>query len=91
MRITSQRRAPGYFPPRRLFCKRTGSFGYYSGDEDSFELKNNDHCAVSTPYDLRSGLPIAHVYCGTKIEPSVNLTILEDENQNLTAGQKLAL
>jgi hypothetical protein len=31
------------------------------------------------------------VYCGTKVEPSVNLTILEEENQNLTAGQKLAL
>jgi hypothetical protein len=77
--------------PHRLFCKRTGSFGYYSGDEDSFELKINNHCAVSTPYDLRSGLPIAHVYCGTKVEPSVNLTILEDENKNLTAGQKLAL
>jgi hypothetical protein len=77
--------------PQRLFCKRTGSFGYYSGDQDSFELKINDHCAISTPYDLRSGLPIAHVYCGTKIEPSVNLTILEDEKQNLTAGQKLAL
>jgi hypothetical protein len=77
--------------PQCLFCKHTGSFGHYSGDEDAFDLKINYHCVISTPYDLRSGLPIAHVYCGTKIEPSMNLKILEEENQNLTAGQKLAL
>jgi hypothetical protein len=81
----------GLLSPQRLFCKRTGSFGYYSGDKDSFELKINDHCAISNPCDLRNGLPIAHLYYGTKLEPSVNLTFLENENQNLTAGQKLAL
>jgi hypothetical protein len=77
--------------PRRLFNKKTGILGKFSGDEDSFYIYLNDNSAISTSCDARSGLPIANAYCGTKVQPSVNVTILDDENQNLTAGQKLLL
>jgi hypothetical protein len=77
--------------PQRLFNKKTGIFGKFSGDEDSFSIYLNENSAISTSYDARSGLPIANAYCGTKVQPSVNLTILDEENQNLTAGQKLLL
>jgi hypothetical protein len=77
--------------PQRLFNKKTGIFRKKSGDEDSFSIYLNENSAISTSYDARSGLPIANAHCGTKVQPSVNLTIIDEENQNLTAGQKLLL
>jgi hypothetical protein len=77
--------------PQPLFNKKTGIFGKFSGDEDSFSIYLNENSAISTSYNAHSGLPIANAYCGTKVQPSVNLTILDEENQNLTAGQKLLL
>jgi hypothetical protein len=77
--------------PQRLFNKKKGIFGSYSGDEDKFELKLNDNPIISVPYDSRSALPIAEVLVGPEPEPTVNLTNLEPGNQNLTGGQKLLL
>jgi hypothetical protein len=77
--------------PQRLFNKKKGFFGYYSGDEDNFELKLNDNPIISVPYDSCSALPIAEVLVGPEPEPTVNLTILEEGNQNLTGGQKFLL
>jgi hypothetical protein len=77
--------------PQRLFNKKKGIFGSYSGDEDKFELKLNDKPIISVPYDCRSALPIAEVLVGPEPEPTVNLTVLEPGNQNLARGQKLLL
>jgi hypothetical protein len=77
--------------PQRLLNKKTGIFGKFPGDEDLFSIYLNDNSAISTSNDVRSGLPIANAYCGTKVQPSVNLKILDEENQNLTACQKLLL
>jgi hypothetical protein len=68
--------------PQRLFNKKIGIFGSYSGDEDTFELKLNDNPIISVPYDSRSSLPIAEVLVGPDPEPTVILTVLEPENQN---------
>jgi hypothetical protein len=46
---------------------------------------------ISVPYDSRSSLPIAEAMCGPEPEPTVNISILEDSNQNLTAGQNILL
>jgi hypothetical protein len=75
--------------PQRLFNKKEGIFGSYSGDEYKFELKLNDNPIISVPYDSRSALPISEVLVGPEPEPTLNLTILEPGNQNLTGGQKL--
>jgi hypothetical protein len=77
--------------PQRLFNKNKGIFGSYSGDEDKFELKLNDNAIISVPYDSRSALLIAEVLAGPEPEPTVNLTILEPGNKNLTGGQNLLL
>jgi hypothetical protein len=77
--------------PQRLLHKKKGIFGPYSGDEDKFELKLNDNPIMSVPYESRSVLPISEVIVGPEPEPTVNLTILEPGNQNLTGGQKLLL
>jgi hypothetical protein len=71
--------------------KKKGIFGSYSGDEDKLELKINDNPIIPVPYDNRSALPIAEVLVGPEPEPTVNLTILEPENRNLTGGQKILL
>jgi hypothetical protein len=63
--------------PQRLFNKKKGIFGSYSGDEDKFELKLNDNPMISVPYDSRSALPIAEVLVGPEPKPNVNLTVLE--------------
>jgi hypothetical protein len=77
--------------PRHLFNKKKGIFGSYIGDEDKFELKLNDNPIISVPYDSRSALTIAEVLVGPEPEPTLNLTILEPGNQDLTGGQKLLL
>jgi hypothetical protein len=71
--------------------KRKDFFGSYSGDGDKFELKLNDNPIISVPYDSLSALPIAEVLVGPEPEPTVNLTIFEPGNRNLTGGQKLLL
>jgi hypothetical protein len=77
--------------PQRLFNKKKGIFGMFSGDEDKFELNLIDYPVISVPYDIRSSLPIKGALCGPEHEPKVNISILEDSNQTLTAVQKLLL
>jgi hypothetical protein len=77
--------------PHRLFNKKKGIFGSYSGDEDKFVLKLNGNPIISVPYDIRSALPIEEVLVGPEPEPTVNLTILEPGNKKLAGGQKLLL
>jgi hypothetical protein len=77
--------------PHRLLNKKKGIFGSYSGDEYKFELKLNYNPIISVQYDSRSALPIAEFIVGPEPEPTVNLTILDPGNQNLTGGQKLLL
>jgi hypothetical protein len=71
-------------PPHRILNKKKGIFG-------TFEPKLNDNPIISVPYYSRSALPIAEVLVGPEPELTVNLTILEPGNQNLTGGQKLLL
>jgi hypothetical protein len=51
----------------------------------------NDTPIISVLCDNRSSLPIAEFLTGPEPELTVNLTIWEPGNQNLTAGQKLLL
>jgi hypothetical protein len=74
-----------------LFNKKKGIFGTFSGPEDKFELNLNDYPVISVPYDSRSSLSISEALCGPEPEPTVNISILEDSNKNLTAGQRLLL
>jgi hypothetical protein len=46
---------------------------------------------MTIQYDSRSALPIAEVLVGPESNPTVNLTIFEPGNKNLTGGQKLLL
>jgi hypothetical protein len=77
--------------PHRLFDKKKGIFGCYSWDEDNFELRLNENPIILVPHDSRSSLSIAEVLVGHEPEPTVNPTILEPVNQNLTGVQKLLL
>jgi hypothetical protein len=51
----------------------------------------NDHPVMPVPYNIRSSLPIAEALRGPEPEPTVNISFLEEDNQNLNAGQKLLL
>ena len=46
--------------------------------------------SIDIPYHFSSGLPIAKVIPG-ECSPSVHLSLLTDDNNNLTGGQKVLL
>jgi hypothetical protein len=46
---------------------------------------------VEVPYCRTLGLPIGEALCGPQIEPTVNVSVLDDENTNLSPGKKLLL
>jgi hypothetical protein len=78
--------------PQRIFNKKRGVSGCFSGDEEKFSVKFNDLPALEMKYDARNSLPIGYARNGGATEsPQVNLSIVNDENQNLTQGQKLLL
>ena len=78
--------------PQRLFDPNTGVKGKYEGDHKSFRLHIEDSTTLTIEYDDRNSLPIGYATIGaTTTTPQVNLTILDEDNQNLTAGQKLLL
>ena len=57
-----------------------------------FHLEYSDKPSIDVPYSLDSNLPVG--YALTMPEESstqVNITVLDEENQNLTASQKLLL
>jgi hypothetical protein len=64
--------------------------GSYEGDRQSFLLKING-AELIVNYDDRNSLPIGYAVIGAIPEPTVNLAVMDDANQNLTSGQKLLL
>ena len=76
--------------PQRLFNsgKATGS---YEGDHTSFRLKIDGCHPLVIDYDDRTSLPIGYAAIGPATELQANIALIDDANQNLTAGQKLLL
>jgi hypothetical protein len=81
--------------PQRLFDQSTGVKGKYEGDHKSFRLHIENSATLTIDYDDRNSLPIRYATIGAttnELAPAlINLTILDESNQNLTAGQKLLL
>jgi hypothetical protein len=78
--------------PQRLFNKKKGVRGIFQGDEDSFSLQFEGCQRLVVDYDPRNHLPIGYATIGTST-PTIlgNFALLDDTNQNLTAGHKLLL
>ena len=80
--------------PQRLFDPSTGVRGKYEGNHKSFRLCIENNVTLTIEYDDRNSLPIGYATVGNvsnDLAPQMNLTLLNDSNQNLTAGQKLLL
>jgi hypothetical protein len=81
--------------PQRLFDTSTGVHGRYEGDQHSFRLHFSGSPPLVVEYDERNSLPIGYATIGPVPspihQPQLNLTILNDANQNLTVAQKLLL
>ena len=78
--------------PQRIFDKQNGQPGKFWGDEEAFYLEYKDKPMITIKYSSDSNLPIAHATTVTHDHSNqVNLTLLDETNQNLTAGQKLLL
>ena len=79
--------------PQCIFDKQNGHPGKFGGDEEQFYLEYDSKPIVSVGYSNKSNLPIGYAISTSQddAEPMVNLSLLDDENQNLTAGQKLLL
>ena len=81
--------------PQRLFDTSTGVQSRYEGDQHSFRLYFADRPPLIVEYDERNSLPIGYATLGpvpvAPHQPQLNLLILSDDNQNLTAAQKLLL
>lgn len=81
--------------PQRLFNKQKGITGSFSVEEDHATLNINDHPSLIIEYESTTFLPVGLAWNADQsaqvIHPSVNLSITEDENQNLTPAQKLLL
>jgi hypothetical protein len=81
--------------PQRLFDESTGMQGRYEGDQQSFRLHIHGSPTLVVEYDERNSLPIAYATIGpvpTLLpQPQLNLSLLNESNQNLTGAQKLLL
>ena len=81
--------------PQRLFDASTGIQGRFEGDQQSFRLHIQGHQPLIVEYDDRNSLPIAYATIGPVPpvirDPQLNLSLLHDDNQNLTGAQKLLL
>ena len=82
--------------PQRLFDALTGIQGRFEGDhQQSFRLHIQGHQPFIVEYDDRNSLPIAYATIGPVPpvirDPQLNLSLLHDDNQNLTGAQKLLL
>ena len=80
--------------PQRLFDPTTGVRGKYEGDHNSFRLYIDNNETLTIEYDDRNSLPIGYAIIGdisSSPSPQMNLTLHDESNQNLTAGQKLLL
>ena len=73
--------------PQSIFDKQNGHSGRFWGDEEQFHLEYENKPAISVGYSQRSNLPIGYAIVGPhKDEVEVNLALLSEDNQNLTAG-----
>jgi hypothetical protein len=77
-----------------LFNKSKGVAGKYEGDEDTFTLEFEGCQRLVVEYDHRNHLPIGYATVGTSnpaINPQANIALLDESNQNITAGHKLLM
>ena len=77
--------------PQQLFDKATGIKVYYRVDHHSFQLVIDGCAPLVIDYDECNSLPIGYATIGTHQAPQFNLALLDDNNQNLTGGQKILL
>ena len=78
--------------PQRLFNRDKGVGGHYQGDENAFRICFNGCPELIVEYDERNHLPIGYARVGEPSRaPQVNLVLSNEDNQNLSAGQKLLL
>ena len=76
--------------PQKLFDKVNGNPGRYWGNEELFHLEYTSKPALHIPYVPSSNLPIGYACTHvSNTEDQINLILLNEENQNLTSGQKL--
>jgi hypothetical protein len=67
--------------PQKLFNKKSGTFGQYQGDEESFRLILNDNPPIDITFEIISSLPIGYARTVTDMHPQVN-TFLSIEKKN---------
>ena len=78
--------------PQGIFDKLNGNPGKFWGDEDKFHLQYDNKPSISVEYSSNSNLPIGYALSTpTESNSQVNIALLDEVNQNLTAGQKLLL
>ena len=71
--------------PQRVLNEQQGLSGFYKGDVKFFSLCLEGLPSIDIPYHCSNGLPIAMAIPG-ECSPSVHLSLLTDDNQNLTGG-----
>ena len=76
--------------PQRLFDGAKIQ-GHYEGDHKEFRLHIDGCHTLTVEYDDRNSLPIGYASIGKTPDPQLNLTLMDESNQNLTGGQKLLL
>ena len=76
--------------PQRLFCEEKGITGNFSTLEHQAELTLNQ-VTLPIEYHERSHLPIGYASNSALDDHQVNLSILSEDNQNLTPSQKTLL
>jgi Reverse transcriptase (RNA-dependent DNA polymerase) len=81
-----------YYVPEadtRLLSPQKVKGGSYHGDDSGFTFKIEGH-TIYLPYHTNNSLPIGYALI-ERANPQANLVLTNDDNQNLTLGQKLLL
>ena len=73
--------------PQQLFDSDVQ--GHYGGDGNSFRLFLNNNTPLIVEYDECNSFPIAYAQIGAS--PQLILALYNENNQNLTGGQKILL
>jgi hypothetical protein len=72
--------------PQRVFDLDSGKGGRYFGDHEGFKLIIQNH-TIAIPYNKQNSLPIGYAL----IQDSSKQVLQDDNNQNLTGGQKILI
>lgn len=74
--------------PQSIFDKQNGHPGRFWGDKEQFQLEYKNKPVIRVEYDIpESNLPIGYAIASSQdLIPMTNLSLLSDDNQNLTAG-----